>query len=41
MVHTADVVHARYLAAICHMGNMTRKKGKRIAWNPKWDVEEL
>lgn len=37
----ADVVYSHYLAAICHMGNMAYEKGKRITWNPKWDVEEL
>ena len=37
----ADVVYSHYLAAICHMGNMAYEKGRRISWNPKWDVEQL
>ncbi len=37
----ADVVFSHYLAAICHMGNLALETGRRVTWDPAWDVESL
>lgn len=37
----SDVVYSHYLAAVCHMANMSYDSQRRVAWNNTWDVTPL
>jgi hypothetical protein len=37
----SDVVYSHYLAAVCHMANLSCQTGKRVNWNREWDVPSL
>ncbi|MCX6625514.1 MAG: Gfo/Idh/MocA family oxidoreductase [Acidobacteria bacterium] len=37
----ADVSYSHYLAAACHMGNLSYATRQRVDWNPAWDVPEV
>jgi len=34
----ANVVDGHYGAMACHIGNIAYKEGRRIEWDPRWDV---
>jgi predicted dehydrogenase len=37
----SDVVYSHYLAAVCHMANMSCQTGQRVSWNREWAVPSL
>jgi hypothetical protein len=34
----ANVVDGHYGAMACHIGNIAYKEGRRVEWDPRWDV---
>ena len=34
----ANAVDGHYAAMACHIGNMAYREGRRVEWNPRWDV---